>query len=242
MKLGIVITTYYRPDGRTRQYLIRALTSIKQQTHRDYLVYVMGDAYSNPKEFTELSMMFPGFQFINLPHAVERSKYAFGTMQLWCAGGVTAAVVGINLALSHGVKYICHLDHDDWWSEEHLARINQVIEERDAFFVCTMSTWIDEILPKISPIGNIVDDFYPLPRGIICSSTCVKYADTLLRPRDVFAVTGRAEPADLDLWERLTVQMKTEGWHGYVYAGLTCHHDEEGYTLRCRPLKHQFLK
>ena len=240
MKLGIVITTYYRPDGRTKEYLTRALRCVLKQTHQHYLVYVMGDYYTNDAEFTEISRQFPTFQFINLPHAVERSKYAYGTMQLWCSGGVTAAVVGINLVLSHGVKYVCHLDHDDWWMPDHLEQINRIIEERDPFFVCTMSTWMGKILPAMAVVGGD-HEFYPTPRNMICSSACIKYADTTLRPRDVFAATGQAVPADLDLWERLTVQMKAEGWHGYVYAGVTCRHDEEGYTLRCRPAKKQYF-
>jgi hypothetical protein len=55
MKLGIVIPTYWKPDGSTVTHLRRALDSIKSQSFQDYKVYVIGDKYENHNEFESLS-------------------------------------------------------------------------------------------------------------------------------------------------------------------------------------------
>ena len=54
MKLGIVITTYQKPDGSTPSLLTKALDSIKKQTHRDYLVVVVGDRYDDASEYERI--------------------------------------------------------------------------------------------------------------------------------------------------------------------------------------------
>jgi glycosyltransferase involved in cell wall biosynthesis len=236
MKIGIVICTYQRPDGKTPFYLRRALQAILNQTHKDYRVYIVGDAYADRREFISIMTEYVAqmdIRYMNLLRAVEREKYRFGTRQLWCAGGLNAGLTGIDWALHEGYKYICHHDHDDWWEPNHLELINKVIEEKNPFFICTVSTWMKSFLPKL-PITNEILDFYPIPEGMINSSSCIEYSETSIRPRDVYAETGVVYPADADLWKRLTEEMKEKGHRGYIYTTLTCHHDEEGYTLRCR--------
>jgi glycosyltransferase involved in cell wall biosynthesis len=42
MKLGIVIATYQKSDGSTPILLKRAIDSIKAQTHKDYILIIIG--------------------------------------------------------------------------------------------------------------------------------------------------------------------------------------------------------
>jgi glycosyltransferase involved in cell wall biosynthesis len=231
MKIGIVIATYFRPDGRSREYLIRALGSVTTQRHHDYQVYVIGDDYSNLAEFSEISKAFSDAKFINLPISIERGKYPFGDYRLFCAGGRTPSILGVQQALNDGLEYVCHLDHDDWWEPNHLEVINRVIEEKKPMFVCTLSTYYGTHLPNL-PITNEVHEFYPVPEGIIGSSTCIKYSDTKLRVRDCFEEEGKAYPGDADLWRRLTEEMKAMNRKGYIATTVTCHHDEEGYSFK----------
>jgi glycosyltransferase involved in cell wall biosynthesis len=231
MKIAAVIPTYYRPDGKTSFYLMRALDSVRAQTHTDYEVYVIGDNYADKIEFEQLEMKYPWVNFMNLLYAKERDKYRFKSMELWCAGGVYASNIGITWALNEGFEYVCLLGHDDWWEPDHLQRINEILEAKKSFFVCTVSTWMDSALPNPFRFTKYMTEFYPQPSGLICASACVKFSDTKLRPRDVFAETGKAEPADADLWKRLAKEMKAEGKKGYLINTLTCHHEEEGYSL-----------
>jgi len=232
-KIGIVISTYMRRDGKTPGYLNRALSKISQQTFQNYMVYVMGDDYENEQELKTIVFPYNNVKCFNMPNAVERSKYPMGSMQLWCCGGNTAVLRGIEEALKDGIQYICHHDHDDWWEPNHLELINNVIEEKNPFFVCTMSTYSNIHLPH-KPVTNAIEEFFPVPGGMICSSSCIKYSDTELRGRDVFEATGNPNPADADLWFRLAEEMKQTGKKGYLVNTITCHHDEEGHTLRTK--------
>jgi hypothetical protein len=193
----------------------------------------MGDKYENDIELKTIISPYPNVTCINLPHAIEREKYKFGDMKLWCTGGMNAFLTGINKALADGTEYICHLDHDDFWENNHLELINKVIDEKTPFFICTASSYGNAHLPHV-PLTNEVVEFYPVPGGMIASSSCVKYSDTELRYRDVFEATGAPNPGDADLWFRMAEEMKQPGKKGYFIKTLTCHHDEEGYTLRGR--------
>ena len=51
MKLAIIISTYYRKDGRSSSFLTRALNSIANQTYQDYKIFLTGDRYENNEEF-----------------------------------------------------------------------------------------------------------------------------------------------------------------------------------------------
>lgn len=232
-KLAVVIATYQRPDGKTPGYLDRALQKISEQTFKDYQVFVMGDAYANPKELFSITNKYHQACCFNLPVSVERNKYPIGDFRLWCCGGLTAFITGVEKALGFGMQYVCHLDHDDWWNDNHLELINQVIEKENPFFICTASTYGNLHLPH-QPLDQVSVPFYPVPGGMIASSSCVKYSETKLRYRDVFAATGKANPGDADMWFRLDAEMKIERKNGFFIRTLTCHHDEEGYAIRGR--------
>lgn len=229
-KIGIVISTYQRPDGKSPFYIRRALSQIHKQTFKNYQVYLMGDKYENNDELKTIIAQYPNVSCINSVHAVEREKYPPRSMKLWCTGGNTVVLNGISLALRDGVNYICHHDHDDWWEPNHLELLNKVIEEKNPFFICTISSYSANHLPFV-PISNEVIDFLPVPGGMISSSSCIKYSDTQLRGRDVFEATGTPNPTDADLWSRMSEEMKNTGKKGYLICSLTCHHDEEGYTM-----------
>ena len=160
MKLGIVITTYQKSDGSTPTLLKRAIESVKNQTYQDYTLIIIGDKYEDNNEFEAICNSFElGDKIVckNLPYAQEREKYPLGSKKLWSAGGVNARNYGIDLSLSLGLEYICHLDHDDYWHPQHLEIINYVIKEtKDASFINTCSTYFDVHLPKIKLTNEVI--------------------------------------------------------------------------------------
>lgn len=236
MKLAIVIATYQRPDGKTPFYLDRTLSSIDTQTHKDYHVYVVGDAYENESELREVVSRHPNTSCFNLDVSPERERYGFGNMKIWCSGGVTAANKGIDIALTDGYEYICHQGHDDLWENNHLECINTIIEQKQPIFCCTLSTYGKTILPPF-PIKNKIIPYYPVDGGMIASTACIKYTDTNLRVVDRFHTEGIVSPADAYLWECLRKEMRSTGKEGYVMTTVTCHHDEEGYAMRTNQIK-----
>lgn len=249
MKYAIVLPTYYRPDGKTKSYLSRCLLSIKNQKYQDYHVFLIGDDYTQKKEFKNLSESIIDKSKItplNLPEAVERKRYAFGTTELWCTGGINATNVGIDLALENGYNHICHLDHDDLWYDNHLFEINRAFETFEtAAIVHTMSEYRSKTtyLPSSLIMDGSIVKRVPMPRGLIRSSVCIDHSKVNLRYRDVHFESNYTRPAvegDIDLWNRVGVFLK-ENSHmsSHLVTSVTVSHLEEGYSKSPTHRRHE---
>lgn len=219
MKLAVVIPTYERPDGKTNELLIRALNSVRAQTFKNYRIFLVGDKWKKLRELKKIADHF-ACHCVNITYAKERDRYEFGDYRLFCAGGVNATNKGIEIALEKGYSHVCHLDHDDYWREDHLELISGKAD--NYFMVSTRATYMNGTLPKLESSR----EFFPIPCGIIHSATSVNFAQTDLRFRDCFEKTGTAWPADADLWNRLSDKV------AYFIDELTCFHDDEGYSLK----------
>lgn len=233
MKFGIVIATYYREDGGTRDALCATLDSVASQEHSDFKVFLVGDDYENDEEFQYYEKLLPSnkIQTINLPIAIERSRYGRG-LELWSSGGVTAYNFGIKLALYQGYSYIAHLDHDDIWKKEHLSTFSSVIDEfPETACLFTSANFINsQVLPRGIEIDGQIRRIAPKPEDTIHSSTCLDFSRIHLRYRDVFHETGKAYPADADLWARLIPYCETRSLTSMHIAKITCSHLTEGYV------------
>jgi glycosyltransferase involved in cell wall biosynthesis len=232
MKIGIIIPTYQKIDGTTPLLLTRALKSIKNQTHNNYEVFLIGDKYENNNEFVELANSIidtDKIYYENLLTAVEREKYPIGSHQLWCAGGVNASNYGIKIAKNRGLTYICHLDHDDYWEIDHLESIANVIKtDPDAAFICTCATYYNTYLPAVSLNESIIHHL-PIPGGVIHSSVCINHMLIPLLYRDVYAEELKVEPSDADMWTRMSAFLRENNLvnHSYLVTKLTCYHPTE---------------
>ena len=236
MKLSIVISTYQREDKSTPFYLKRALDCIFNQTHQDFKVYVIGDKYEDNKEFSKICGGYDQdkLYFENLPVAKERDKYGKG-WALWSYGGVNAINYGIDKSLNDGNSYICHLDHDDVWTPNHLEMINDCINKTDADWICTKSVYLNpnKILPNVYGLENEYIKFLPGYARLIHSSVCVNFKTIPLRYRDIFDETGVVGlPADGDLWERCATHIKDNDLKSYCINTVTSSHNEEGYERK----------
>ena len=232
MKLGIVITTYQKPDGTTPDILKRAIESVKNQTHQDFILVVVGDRYDNNDEFeTIIQSVGLGDRliFINLPEAIEREKYPISSKELWCAGGVNARNQGIDICLKQGLDYVCHLDHDDYWHPQHLEMINYTIEEtRDASLINTCSTYFDTHLPSVDLTHKVIQSNKHIkPGNLVPSAVCINYKKIPLRFRDTYDETGEVEPADADMWIRLREYVVENKLNTYYVSTITCYYHSE---------------
>jgi len=229
MKLGIIIATYKRDDNRTPFYLERCLKSIKNQTYQDYLVILIGDKYEDNEEFENLSKIIDKDKIIikNLERAVERERYYNDRTALWCYGGVNAMNNGITLGLENNIEYFCHLDHDDYWENEHLETISQCLLKTNSYMVYTSSNFLNgSILPPIRQINHYTP-IKPSSGLLIHSSTCVNFKKIPLRYRN--ADDGNLHSADSDLWERIKTYLNEKNLESYFIEKITCNHIEEGY-------------
>jgi glycosyltransferase involved in cell wall biosynthesis len=104
IKLAIVIATYKRADGKTPEYLHKALECVTKQTYKNYKVFLIGDDYDSYGEIDDVlkSLNNPQIEFENLPSKSEREKYS--GMDLWVCGGLNTINYAIEKALSEGYE------------------------------------------------------------------------------------------------------------------------------------------
>lgn len=223
MRLGVVISTYQRKDGKTPFFLKRCLESIKNQTHLDYKVFLIGDKYDDDDEFLDLATTIitpEKIYYENLPIAVEREKYS--DERLWASGGVNACNYGIEKCLSENIEYICHLDHDDYWDEDFLFNINKETD-KDYLIIATKGVHFNG---KILPV-DFTNPYYPRNSYLLHSATCVNFKKCKLRYRDVFSEEGRVYAADADLWNRMKDYMMENNHIGFLIDKINCYHETE---------------
>lgn len=135
--------------------------------------------------------------------------------------------IGIKVSLSQGYNWIINMDHDDYFSKNHLNEIVDIIRYEDPVFVCSKSTFEKSVLPKEDS-----RKFIPRSKGLIKSSACVDFSVVNLLFRDVYEEEGRDYPSDADFWNRLEVVIKDNKYQSFCTGKLTCFHDEEGYAIK----------
>jgi glycosyltransferase involved in cell wall biosynthesis len=231
MKLSILIPTYMRKDGSTPKYLTRSLDSVFNQTHQDFKIYLIGDKYENEEEVKNILSKYDSEKifFKNLDVAKERDSHK-NKWAIWSYGGVNALNVGIDISLSEGNNYICHLDHDDYWENNHLELINKCIEETNSDWICTKSNYVNNrILPLVNGTGLYINHI-PKSQSLIHSSVCMNFKTLPFKYRDLFAENGVVGlPADAELWDRCAKHILTHNLKSTLINSVTCNHIEEGF-------------
>lgn len=231
MKLSILIPTYMRKDGSTPKYLTRSLDSVFNQTHQDFKIYLIGDKYENEEEVKNILSKYDSEKifFKNLDVAKERDSYT-NKWAIWSYGGVNALNVGIDISLSEGNNYICHLDHDDYWENNHLELINKCIEETNSDWICTKSNYVNNrILPLVNGTGLYIN-YMPKSQSLIHSSVCMNFKTLPFKYRDLFAENGVVGlPADAELWNRCAKHILSHNLKSTLINSVTCNHIEEGF-------------
>lgn len=237
-KIAVKIATYQRPDGLSPVYLKRALNSIKNQTFKDYKVFLIGDRYENNDEFIEIAESIidsDKIYYENLPFAEERDRYIDNKWAIWSYGGVNASNHVIDISLSQGYEYICHLDHDDTWEPDHLSSISNIITKTSSPFIFTKSKYGLyglSVLPDITSSEDVIE-IKPYYATLIHSSVCINFKKIPLRYRDIFKETGIVGyPSDGDLWNRISEWITVNNMKSYFINKITCIHDEEGYERK----------
>jgi glycosyltransferase involved in cell wall biosynthesis len=228
MKFAVNISTYKRKDGKTKEYLKRTLLSIKNQSHQDYKVFLIGDKYEDNDEFLEIASSIidsSKIYYENLPFAYERDKYS-DSEKLWCSGGTYTTNYAISKAIEEGYEWICHIDHDDIWTENHLLNFSNFIENNDNSFVFLASR-CNYLHKYIVPIYSNPGIFYPTASDLSHSSVCINFSKIPLRYRDVYEETGQAYAADADLWNRISEYIKKNKLYAYLIDDVTLIYDKQ---------------
>lgn len=233
MKIGIVTATYRKLDGSTYAHLKETLESVKNQTHQDYKVFLIGDDYSDNDELLELSKIIDDDKIYveNLPIAVERIKY--DGYNLWKCGGANATNVGIKKALSEGYEYICLLNHDDVYFEDHLSLISECIEKTGIYFVTTRCSGDNNINYPPTTIDKFgYYNYIPQSSRLYLVSVCLNYKYYNILMRNMIEECGISYPSDADMWNRISEYMRDNNENGIFINKITCEHLNEYTTCK----------
>jgi len=234
-KYIICIATYRRSDGSTPQKLGRQLKCIKSQAHKDWFVLVVGDHYSDEKEFDSFKDLLPENQslFVNLPVACERENSRLNNgnkMGLWqCAG---CGAINYSLMLVQKLKRNCiyvHTDDDDSWEPNHLETLDQIYSQfQDATFVYTIGKYLheDKLLPSVPFSGShpLAVERMPMAEQTLHSAVSWRADQIPLRYR-----VNDALPSDADMWTRISQYLTEKNLKSYLANKVTVRH----LTERC---------
>lgn len=234
-KFAIVTTTYWKPDGSTHDQLVRTINGVLDQKYENWKLFLIGDRYDDEDEFNRIADLVPEekiFKLNRVNETIERDLYPNPSKRLWCSGGGTSRRFGIEQALKQGFEYICPLDHDDYWSADHLLTFATAIKTHpEIFFLISGAKYRTKT--HLPPVNTSIGlGYYPQPYKIVHSSTCIKFSETDLRTRDVHRTCKtRPVPSDFDLWKRLRVFMMKNNKQGYYTGQTTCYKEADGATL-----------
>lgn len=234
MKFAITMCTYYRADGNSSSYLKRALDSIANQTYQEYKIFLIGDKYEKNDEFENICKSFPYPEkifYTNLSEAKERD-YFTDKMLVWKFGGVNAINIAIDKSIEEGFNYICHLDHDDYYSTDHLETIKKAFEDTNCSWLCTHATYRNNVLPKISSINPYVD-YYPQEGNVAHSSTCVNFKDLPIKYQTYTKGDPlTCSPSDGLMWKDISHISKEKKLKCIFVNKITCHVEDDGFYLK----------
>jgi glycosyltransferase involved in cell wall biosynthesis len=209
IQFGIVMPTY-RADHATRKRLRETIGTIKRQDYPHWKLYLIGDRYEPAEELESLIAEVPHDKLVifNLPRAVERETLK--GWELWHCGGATANNIGPTMQERDGIRYTCHLDHDDLWHTNHLSTLALAYRRFPrAGFIYTRAEYRGTntpfLLPReATPAGY--DNLPPRTVNIVHATVSWRLDLIPLRYR-----ISRDQPADAVMWHQIREWCQLKG-------------------------------
>ena len=170
-----------------------ALQSVLEQTfvNKEVIVVIDGSEDSNLEDYRELERQYEGIAFYHLQHR------AMGHGQSYAMNS------GVHRSAG---QYLCFLDDDDQWADpEHLQRAYNCItgsnesvdvyysNQKAVFFdgnVKREHVWIDDLIDKVDPKNQHVEDSYFVDAAFLLSSGGFAHLNCSVFNRDFYLSRG----------------------------------------------------
>lgn len=228
----IIMLTYFRPKGTTKQYLQRSIMSVINQTFTNWKLVIIGDKYEPKNELDNIINTFNNLtnKIIYLYNTNTERDFVDSTnkLHLWNCAGANAYNMGIDYGLNNKFKYFFTLDDDDYWNKNHLEEHMKIYRKyNDCIFVVTKSTYIKSVLPKEN-INIFRNNMLPRPCGMVHSS--FSYRNDIIRfKHKSYDKNGSNYPGDADKLLKIhDFIKKSNGMFCSIYNPiLTCNHEQE---------------
>lgn len=241
------MATFNRINKKSKTYLERSLNSILDQTYNNWDLIIVGDKYE-PED--ELLSIINNYKTILVSKGlsnniiyinnliVEREVIGIEKNKLWNCAGANSMNSGLKYARENNYKYYCHLDDDDYWSDNHLISLYNIYNKYpNCVFANTQSTYRNIYLPRynFAYIKEKIDIFEnnlpPWPCNMIHSSISFRidiipynYA-TIINTNDL----TKASDAKM-LYDIRSFLINNKQYCSIYNPILTCYHDIEGET------------
>lgn len=164
LKICVVMSTYFRKNGTTKQLLTRALRNLESQTYKNFKLFLIGDHYDNNDEFEELCKSYKNDIFYKNNEQHYRCYNFSNKSTYWTIGGALALKTGIEKAIEEKFDYYLHLDDDDEWRDIHIEVVVEHIKKfPSASFILTKAKYADIFLPRTPEINTFYNNY--IPRG-----------------------------------------------------------------------------
>ena len=157
-KICVIMATYCRKNGRSKEFLSQALKCLEAQTYGDFKLFLIGDHYDNNEEFEELCKSYTKDIFYTNNKETFRD-YKFNDKTIyWKIGGGIAIKTGLEMAINENFDYYFHLDDDDVWKNNHIQiAIDHIKKYPEADFLLTKAQFRKGILPVRGIVSNIIE-------------------------------------------------------------------------------------
>jgi hypothetical protein len=163
-KICVVMPTYLRKNGTTKQLLTRALRNLEAQTYKNFKLFLIGDHYNNNDEFEELCKSYKNDIFYKNNEQHYRCYNFSNKSTYWTIGGALALKTGIEKAIEEKFDYYLHLDDDDEWRDIHIEVVVEHIKKfPSASFILTKAKYANIFFPRTPEINTFYNNY--IPRG-----------------------------------------------------------------------------
>jgi glycosyltransferase involved in cell wall biosynthesis len=184
VRFAIGMSTYNRTNtrhGSTVDFLKRSLTSVVNQSYKNWDLIIVGDKFEPEEVLLDLLNSFRSDslevrlegsfapytenkpRMIYLKNSITERDFITDRKNLWRLSGSSSHNVGLKFIRENGYTYYCHLDDDDYWETNHLRNLADVYEKypqcvfaNTRAFHCgkLQPRWDDEVSPNnIIPRG-----------------------------------------------------------------------------------------
>ena len=161
-KVCVIMPTYFRKDGTTKELLSRALRMLEGQSYKNFKLFLIGDHYDDNNEFEELCKSYKKDIFYTNNQNHYRCYNFPNKNTYWAIGGALALKTGIEKAIEEKFDYYFHLDDDDEWRDIHIQVVVDHIKHFPlSDFILTKAKYKTGFLPRTNEKNIFYNNYIP---------------------------------------------------------------------------------
>lgn len=237
VKFCIIMATYYRPDGSSKNYLNNSIQSIVDQLHTDWDLIVVSDNY---EKYDELEAIINKYRsdthkivLLQNTNTERDSVNILSKKDLWKCAGAESINMGLRYARQNDYTYYAHLDDDDMWTNSHLKELSDTYEQyNNCIFAFTKSSYLGNELPTHT-IAVYPNNMLPLRNNIVHSSISMNIKILQYEYTTPLTGTFKNDPSDAVILDYIKGFLLSHEEYCSIYLSkLTCIHNEEQKLLK----------